>query len=105
MFNKPLEIEIEGHVLRRMEDRGGNLKETIEYLRKGSVVLTKNSQGYEISIPFKGRLAGDFDRGVFIIKTFLSPFRFGKDYYPTCEKTRTQYNVRVASIRLPRHYE
>jgi hypothetical protein len=101
MSLRNVKIELKTHAIARMSERGGNFREAIEYLRRGTVVLTKNYQGYEISIPFMGRFAGDFDQGVFVIKTFCLPFRSNRDYYPNCEKTRTQQTVRITSIRLP----
>jgi hypothetical protein len=97
-----IDIEIEPHVINRMKERGGGLlARAIEYLWSGPIALSKNRQGFEISIPFKGRLAGDFDRGVFVVKTFLWPFWSKKEHYAYVRKTGIQYTVTVRSIRFP----
>jgi len=100
-----IEIEIKSHVINRVKERGGDFLGVIEYLRRGPVVLSKNCQGYEISIPFKGRLAGDFDRRVFVVKTFLWPFRSKTEHDTYVRKTGIQHTVTVESIRFPNFNE
>jgi len=90
------------HAIQRMVERGCNPDEVVSFLlRNKGLILLRNHQGYEICIPFKGRLVGDFDRGTLIIKSFLIPLRFGEDYRLNGRKSRDGYVVRVSSVSFP----
>jgi len=85
-----------------MIDRGCNPEDVILFLQKCSgLILLENHQGYEICIPFKGRLVGNFDGETLIIKSFLLPPRFGEDYHVNGRKSRDGYVVRISSVSLP----
>ena len=101
MWTNNIQIVITYHAISRMKERGCTLSEILCYLRLGRVVLVEDDEGYEIAVPFKGRLAGDFDQGFFVVKTFLFPFNYGKAYNVCCQKTRSQRTVRVISVGLP----
>lgn len=63
------------HAVRRIYERGSHLGELVGYIsRNRSLLLKKNREGYEIQVPMKGRLVGDFDDDHrFIVKSFLYP--------------------------------
>lgn len=101
--NRIRRMEITSHAVRRMMERCCNPEEVISFLRRSNkLILLKNHQGYEIIIPFKGRLVGDFDGGTFIVKSFLLPPRFGKDYYVNGRKSRDGCMVKVLTVSYPR---
>jgi hypothetical protein len=97
-YERDIDVEFTSHAINRMSERGANVFEAIEYFRRGTVVMSKNPLGFEILMPFKGIFAGDFDNGVFIIKTFLHPFRIGKSQ--NTNQSRKQA-IRIRSLRLP----
>jgi len=63
------------HAIQRIYERGWSLESVIEYLRQNKLFLMyRNKEGYEIRIPMKGRLVGDFeDKNTFIVKSYLYP--------------------------------
>jgi len=67
-------IKITRHAVQRMRERGCNPWEIGVLLNQERVFLVEYPKGFEILMPGKGRLAGDFDCGSFIVKTFLLPF-------------------------------
>ena len=59
-----------------MKERGSDPTAIISYLQKSkSLVLSKNRHGYEVVVPLKGKLVGDFDGDTLVIKSFLWSFR------------------------------
>lgn len=92
-------IRITNHAIQRMKERAVNPKDISQFLLRSNVlILLENHQGFEIIVPFKGRLVGDFDGEDFIVKSFLLPPRFGKDYYSNGRKSRNGYVVRASSV-------
>jgi hypothetical protein len=86
----------------RMKDRGASPYEVGSLLLTStSLVLLKNQEGYEIVLPSKGRLVGDFENDKFVCKSFLLPFRVGKDYNSNGRKSRSGYDIRVSSVSFP----
>lgn len=73
-----LNVMITNHAVQRILERGCSLEEVKNYLlRNDKVILFRNhlrGRGYEILIPLKGRLVGDFEGDIFIAKTFKLPF-------------------------------
>ena len=75
--NKVMRVDIvlTKHAIRRMLERGCNPDYVIRVLYvKRKIILVKNRRGFEIIIPYKGRLVGDFDKKDgkrFIVKSFL----------------------------------
>lgn len=73
-----LNVIITKHAVQRIMERGCSLEEVENYLlRNDKVILFRNhlrGRGYEIIIPFKGRLVGDFEGNIFIARTFKLPF-------------------------------
>lgn len=103
MWVDEIRIVLTNHAMRRIKERVVNSKDIIQFLLKSkALILIENHQGYEIIIPFKGRLVGDFDGEDFIVKSFLLPTRFGKDYYLNNRKSRDRHIVSVSSVTLPR---
>jgi hypothetical protein len=103
MWINETRIVITNHAMQRIRERVVNSEDIIQFLLKSKVlILLKNHLGFEIIIPFKGRLVGDFDGEDFIVKSFLLPLRFGKDYYLNRRKSRDRHVVRVSSVTLPK---
>ena len=68
----PIKIVITSHARLRMKERGINLESTIKWLHKQPVILlSKTYSGWEINLPFKGRLAGNFSGNTFSVITAL----------------------------------
>lgn len=62
------------HSIKRMRERGGNFGMVVSLLKRlGKHSLVKKRRGYEIVIPFKGRLVGDFDDTKLIVKSYQFP--------------------------------
>ena len=102
--NKGLEIVVTKHALRRMRERGCDPLCLHKYLSRTRILhLKRNSRGYEAIIPFKGRLAGDFDGEKFIIKTFLTPYYNKRDYGLCVRKAQHGLDVIVAQIRVGKY--
>jgi len=103
MTTDRIEIVLTYHAVKRMRERASDPRDIISFLRKSNeVVLLENHQGFEIPIPLKGRLVGDFDGDhTFIAKSFLPPFRFGRDYYVNGRESRFGCSVRVSFVLLP----
>ena len=99
MWIDEIPFVITNHAIQRMKERAVNSKDITQFLLRSDVlILLENHQGFEIIVPFKGRLVGDFDGEDFIVKSFLLPPRFGKDYYLNGRKSRNRYVVRVSSV-------
>ena len=99
MWINEIPIVITNHAIQRMKERAVNSKEIIQFLiRSNLLILLENHQGFEIIVPFKGRLVGDFDGENFIVKSFLLPPRFGRDYYLNGRKSKDRYVIRVSSV-------
>jgi len=99
--NKGLEIVVTKHALRRMRERGCDPAYLHKYLSRTRILhLKRNSRGYEIAIPFKGRLVGDFDEGKFIIKTFLPPCYNKRDYGLCVRKAQRGLDVTITQVRM-----
>lgn len=89
-----VDIWVTKHAIRRIRERGSKLDEIISYLRYSkSLLLLKNCKGYEILIPLKGKLVGDFDGRTLIIKSFLWFFK---------GNGRFEATIRASSVNLPR---
>jgi len=93
-----VDLIITKHAIRRAHERGLMLSELLDFLRRNKIILMhKNSKGYEILVPMKGRLVGDFeDRHSFIIKSFL---------YPALRNNATRNShivVAISKIHLPK---
>jgi len=98
-----IQLAITKHAIQRMIERGCNPKDVILFLRRiNGLILLKNHRGYEIIIPFKGRLVGDFEGKTFVVKSFLLPTRFAQDYYLNDRKSRDGYLVTVSSVSFPK---
>jgi len=96
-----LELVVTKHALKRMKERGCNPVYVYRYLRRiRKLHLKRNSRGHEAAIPFKGRLAGDFDGEKFIIKTFLPPYYIRRDYNLCVRKTKYGFDVTITKIRI-----
>jgi len=99
--NKGLEIVVTKHALRRMRERGCDPAYLHRYLSRTRILhLKRNSRGYEIVIPFKGRLAGDFDGDTFVIKTFLPPCYNKRDYGLCARKAQHGLDVIITQVRI-----
>jgi len=99
--NKGLEIVVTKHALRRMRERGCDPAYLHKYLSRTRILhLKRNSRGYEAVIPFKGRLAGDFDGERFIIKTFLPPCYNKKDYGLCVRKAQRGLDVTITQVKV-----
>lgn len=75
-----------------MKLRGCEPARVIELVKKlGETHLLRNRHGYEIILPFMGRLAGIVEDDNFIVKTFLPPIHNPKDFSITVRKTPVTY--------------
>ena len=99
MCPKSIEVELTDNAVNRMRACGCTPVEIIQYLYSGIFPVAKTIQGFEISIPFKGRLVGALDRGVFVAETFLRPFHRNKEYYYHDQTSRNQFSVTVSLVR------
>jgi hypothetical protein len=95
-----IRVVVTKHAIRRIAERAGDPQIILSYLRGSKeLMLIKNNQGYELIIPLKGRLVGDFDDEVtFVAKSFLFPFRNRTDYYANARKSKSGYIVRISSV-------
>jgi len=84
------------HAIQRIYERGYELREIIQFFERNKLAfMDKNKQGYEIQIPMKGKLVGDFEgEGSFIVKSFLYPIM------PTTNYSK-YFPVVINSIHLP----
>jgi hypothetical protein len=98
MCPKNIEVELTDQAVNRMRECGCNPLEIVQYLYSGVLPVTKNIYGFEISVPFKGSLAGTFDQDVFVAKSFFQPFHYGK-YYCYDKNSKNQFNVTVSTVR------
>ena len=99
--DKELEIVVTKHALKRMMERGCDPAYLHKYLSRTRILhLKRNSRGYETIIPFKGRLAGDFDEGKFIIKTFLPPYYNKRDYGFCIRKAQHGLDATITQVRM-----
>ena len=99
--DKELEIVVTKHALERMRERGCDPEYLHKYLSRTRILhLKRNSRGYEVAIPFKGRLAGDFDGGKFIIKTFLPAWYNKRDYGLCVRKAQHGLDVTITQVRI-----
>ena len=74
MMMKTVKVLFTKHAIRRIWERGCNFQQVISCLDVShGECITKNGKGYEIVIPMKGRLVGDFNNGQFIVKSFFHP--------------------------------
>jgi hypothetical protein len=98
-----VKVVITRHALHRIRERAGNPHEVLSFLTQSELTLLKNCAGYEITIPLKGRIVGDFeDETTFIAKSFKHPFRFGKEYFTFGKNPTSGRSLRVSSLVLPR---
>jgi len=98
---KGVEIVVTKHALERMKERGCDPAYLHRYLSRTRVLhLKRNSRGYEVSIPFKGRLAGKFDGEKFIVKTFLPPCYNKRDYGICIRKAQHGLDMMISRVRI-----
>ncbi|MEM0253235.1 MAG: hypothetical protein QXR17_02260 [Candidatus Bathyarchaeia archaeon] len=91
------------HAIKRMKERGFNPKYVIERLKKlDETYLLRNSQGYEVILPFTGRLAGIIENNAFVVKTFLLPMYNPEDYNTSVKKTPHSIPITVEKILTPK---
>ena len=85
------------HAVHRIYERGYCIEELLRYLDRNKLAfIDKNKCGFEIPIPMKGRLVGDFEgEGSFIVKSFLYPKLSAKPSY------RKYIPVVIKHVRLP----
>src|SRR5659263_185287 len=98
MCPKNIEVELTDRAVNRMRKCGCNPLEVMHYLYSGEIAVSENFQGFEISIPHKGRLAGTFGKGIFVAESFLSFIHCGKDYNYCGEFSRNQFFVIVSLV-------
>ena len=99
MCPKNIEVELTDRAVNRMRECGCNPLKVMHYLYSGEIAVSENFQGFEISVPYKGRLTGTFDKGIFVAESFLSLFYCGKDYNHYNEFSRNQFFVTVSLVK------
>ena len=97
-----LDIVVTQHALKRINERGCDPDELKNYLLgTKKIILRRNGQGYEILLPFKGRLAGMIEADRFIAKTFLLPIYKRRDYLTYVRKTVYNQEITLRNIIIP----
>lgn len=100
---KSFKVILTSHAIGRMKERGFDPTRIIKQLKKlGETHLLRNSLGYEVVLPFTGRLAGDIENNAFIVKTFLLPIYNLKDYNTSVKKTSRSMLITVEKVLLPK---
>ena len=99
MCPKNIEVELTDRAVNRVRECGCDPLEIIHYLYSGEIAVSENFQGFEILVPFKGRLTGTFDKGIFVAESFLSLIHRGKYYSYHSEFSRNQFFVIVSLVR------
>lgn len=88
-----------------MKERGFDPKCIIKQLKKlGETYLLRNSLGYEVILPFTGRLAGIIENNAFVVKTFLLPIYNQKDYNTYVKKSSRNIPITVGKILTPKYF-
>jgi len=93
------DIVLTKHAIRRMLERGCDPDYVMKVLHtEKRIVLMKNRRGYEIILPYKGRLVGDFDKKDgkrFIVKSFL--------YLLALENRTSVRQIHRGRVLIPRY--
>jgi hypothetical protein len=96
-----ISITLTKHALHRIRERGGSLSLIKGFLEKRFISFRKRIDGFEILTPW-GRLIGVFESKVFVVKTFVYPFRNKKDYRLHGKVTRKTQDYFCASVSFPK---
>jgi len=94
-----IEISFTKHAKKRIRQRGASQELIKAYLENKRIPIIQRGKNLEIFTPF-GRLVGILEKGTFVVKTFLYPFRSKSDFQRYGKKSSKGFDSLCTKVIL-----